>query len=707
MKSLKYIGLSLAIVLGLGFSGCSGGGGSSSDPVTATTVTGQFIDAAVQGLGYLCSSGKRDKTNSNGEYICNVGDNVTFFIGSVNLGTVAAQSAAITPYTLLPNSREAAINLARLLQSVDTSSTDNIIIINTALEASIPTDTDFASSSFEADVQTALGITLISSQDAETSMNEAIIEVGGSIPTDSNSIPTANAGLDQNIATTSQVTLNGSASADANSDPLTYAWSITSKPAGSSATLSNAAIVNPTFTADLDGSYILQLVVNDGMVDSAADTVTITATASTSNSAPVANAGADQTVLSYTTVILNGSGSYDNDGDGLSFNWNFVSKPNGSSVILSDITTANPTFIPDINGTYIIKLIVNDGIVDSMEDTIIIDSINSDISLIKLVLPLIIPNNAQVTVKTLGIDSYGNEIDITNDCFITIKDNAIANYQKQPDHQVWNRVITTSTGNTKIISSYYNLTSEQNLTVVEATYIGGQYTNDLNLAKGNSPYVITDMIQTAPGTVLTIEKGVEVYNDGRNVIQVFGDLNISGSDTSYVYLNSIPINVEDDTNISISYAKFLYGSVYTSGYSLKEFTLSDSVLEHGFYINARNTDTIWKIEKNIFNNSNLNLWNAGSNFSILNNLFTSSSRISISAATDLAINYNSFMNTNTIVIEMSNTNATLDATNNYWNSILNTTIDGMIFDNNDDFIVPATVGYSPFLVLPDLNTPLN
>lgn len=427
----------------------------------------------------------------------------------------------------------------------------------------------------------------------------------------------------------------------------------------------------------------------------------------TSNSAPVANAGSDQTVINATTVTLDGSGSYDNNQDNLLFNWNFVSKPNGSSVTLSDTTSPNPNFVPDINGTYTIQLIVNDSITDSTVDTVIINSINSDISSIKLVLPSTIPNNAQVTVKTLGIDSYGNELDITNDCFITIEDNTIANYQKQPDHQVYNRVITTSTGNTIITSSYYNLTTEQNFTVIEPTYIGGQYTNDLNLFKENSPYVVTDKIQTAPGTVLTIEEGVEVYNDWKNVIQVFGDLNISGSDTSYVYLNSIPINVEDDINISINYAKFLNGSVYTSGYSLKEFSLSNSVLEHGFYVNSRNTDTIWNIKKNIFNNSNLNLWNAGRNFSIVNNLFTNSSRISIGAATDLIINYNSFMNTNTIVMKMETTNATLDATHNYWNTALDTTIDGMIFDNNDDFTVPTTVEYSPFLVLPDLNTPSN
>jgi hypothetical protein len=189
MKQKNILSIVTSLVTAIVLGACSGGGGSSSDPVTATTVTGQFIDAPVQGLGYLCSSGKRDKTNSNGEYICNVGDNVTFFIGSVNLGTVAAQSAAITPYTLFPNNVDAAINLARLLQSLDTDTADAVISVDTVLEANIPTTTDFTATSFETSMEAALGITLVSASEAQTSMNAAIIAVGGTVPTATETTP--------------------------------------------------------------------------------------------------------------------------------------------------------------------------------------------------------------------------------------------------------------------------------------------------------------------------------------------------------------------------------------------------------------------------------------------------------------------------------------------------------------------------------------
>ena len=97
-----------------------------------------------------------------------------------------------------------------------------------------------------------------------------------------NSPPVANAGTDQNVATGTLVTLNGSGSSDpwngcGIKSKLTYSWSFTSRPVGSAATLSSATVNLPTFTADKGGLYVLSLVVYDGTLNSAADTVTVTA----------------------------------------------------------------------------------------------------------------------------------------------------------------------------------------------------------------------------------------------------------------------------------------------------------------------------------------------------------------------------------------------------------------------------------------------
>jgi len=103
------------------------------------------------------------------------------------------------------------------------------------------------------------------------------IPVGGGGGAVTNTAPLANAGANQSVTTGTVVTLDGSASSDANGDALTYSWSFTSKPAGSNTTLSSTTVVKPTFTADVAGTYVLKLVVNDGKVSSAAATVTVTA----------------------------------------------------------------------------------------------------------------------------------------------------------------------------------------------------------------------------------------------------------------------------------------------------------------------------------------------------------------------------------------------------------------------------------------------
>jgi hypothetical protein len=127
----------------------------------------------------------------------------------------------------------------------------------------------------------------------------------------------------------------------------------------------------------VDGSYVVRLVVNDGSVNSAADTVTITA--ATANSAPVANAGADQSVSAGSTVQLDGSGSSDADGDWLTYSWTLVSSPSGSTARLSNANQFNATFTADVAGTYVVRLVVNDGTVSSAADTVSITAASSSL----------------------------------------------------------------------------------------------------------------------------------------------------------------------------------------------------------------------------------------------------------------------------------------------------------------------------------------
>jgi hypothetical protein len=92
-----------------------------------------------------------------------------------------------------------------------------------------------------------------------------------------NDRPVADAGADQSARVRDIVTLSGSA-ADVDSNAFTYSWSFASLPPKSKAAFSDPTSPGPTFKADKEGTYVVDLVVNDGLVDSIADTVTITVT---------------------------------------------------------------------------------------------------------------------------------------------------------------------------------------------------------------------------------------------------------------------------------------------------------------------------------------------------------------------------------------------------------------------------------------------
>jgi hypothetical protein len=88
------------------------------------------------------------------------------------------------------------------------------------------------------------------------------------------------------------------------------------------------------------------------------------------NAAPVAVAGSNQTVAVGESVILNGTDSWDANNDPLTFAWTLTTRPTGSTAILASGTTATPTFTPDVAGTYIARLIVNDGTTNSTPATV-------------------------------------------------------------------------------------------------------------------------------------------------------------------------------------------------------------------------------------------------------------------------------------------------------------------------------------------------
>ena len=174
--------------------------------------------------------------------------------------------------------------------------------------------------------------------------------------------PIANAGKDRNVIAGGSAMLDGGASYDPDGDPITFSWTVMSRPAGSAASLSDPTSATPEFTLDQAGDYALSLTVNNGIADSPPDTAIITATPHLSP--PNADAGPDVPRPLGVAVTLDGHGSDDPNYLPLSYLWSVISVPAESVVADDDLsapTAPVTTFIPDRLGTYRLLLQVDNG----------------------------------------------------------------------------------------------------------------------------------------------------------------------------------------------------------------------------------------------------------------------------------------------------------------------------------------------------------
>jgi LmbE family N-acetylglucosaminyl deacetylase len=196
-----------------------------------------------------------------------------------------------------------------------------------------------------------------------------VFEQAGTSPDQS---PIANAGGDQTVSGGTVVGLNGSASSDPEGSALTYSWTQTGGPA---VTITNASSVVATFPAPpatrLPQVLTFQLAVSDGS-SSSADTTQVTVSG-LPNAVPVANAGADRNVTGGSAVQLDGRASSDADGDSLTYAW---TQTGGTAVTLGGASTSQPTFTAPATQAaaqpLVFQLIVNDGVVNSVADLVVI-----------------------------------------------------------------------------------------------------------------------------------------------------------------------------------------------------------------------------------------------------------------------------------------------------------------------------------------------
>ncbi|WKN43607.1 PKD domain-containing protein [Tunicatimonas pelagia] len=237
-----------------------------------------------------------------------------------------------------------------------------------------------------------VGITTIvltvSDSEGATATDEVIVTVNAP----ANQLPVANAGADQTLldndrSNDESVTLDGSASSD-DVGITTYTWSW--------ANSESASGVNPTIILPI-GTTTITLTVTDAAGATATDEVVIVIN-EPANQPPLASAGQDQTLEDSDgsgdeTVVLDGSGSSDPEGQALTYAWSW---PGGNNAIGETPTITLPV------GETVITLTVTDnqGVTATDEVVIIVVEVVADITLSD---SLIQENQADALVGTLGV----------------------------------------------------------------------------------------------------------------------------------------------------------------------------------------------------------------------------------------------------------------------------------------------------------------
>ena len=314
-----------------------------------------------------------------GNYVLSLVVNDGKIDSAVTSVSVTATTANAAPVANAGSNQNVTIGATVTLDGTTSSDANNESLTYKWTLQSKPSNSSAALSSltsakptFKADLAGTYVATLVVS-DGKANSDLAVVSVLASA---ANSAPVAKAGANQNVVVGTTVTLDGTASTDANGDTLSYKWSLLYKPTNSLATLLSSSTSKPTFTADTAGTYVASLVVNDGQIDSATVAST-TVIAEPLNVAPVANAGPAQTVLKDATVTLTGAASTDANADKLTYKWVLTTKPTGSTASLSSATVVSPTFKADVEGVFVASLIVNDGKLDSAIATVPISSVLS------------------------------------------------------------------------------------------------------------------------------------------------------------------------------------------------------------------------------------------------------------------------------------------------------------------------------------------
>jgi hypothetical protein len=309
-------------------------GSGNTDDVAIANYTWNFTDGSPVTLFGVQPTYRFDNP---GQFIVTL--NVTDIVGNRNSDTMTLTVRDITPPVAYAG-QDMVVEKGTVVTFNGTLSFDNVGIVN-----------------YTWNFTDAIGVTLygVQPQHQFNAYGQFIVtlnvtDAAGNWRTDTMTVtvkditpPSADAGPDQNVNEDVLVAFNGSGSSD-NIGIVNYTWNFT-----------DGALVmlyglQPTYTFNMPGIFVVTLRVTDAEGNWATDNVTVTVRDITP---PSADAGPDQVVDEDSLMAFNGSGSFDNAGID-NYTWNFT---DGAPVRLYG---AKPSYTFKNPGFFIVMLKVTD-----------------------------------------------------------------------------------------------------------------------------------------------------------------------------------------------------------------------------------------------------------------------------------------------------------------------------------------------------------
>lgn len=256
------------------------------------------------------------------------------------------------------------------------------------------------------------------------------------------------------------------------------------------------------------------------------------------------------------------------------------------------------------------------------------------------------------------------------------------------------------------------------------TNVGGIINTNTIWTLDKSPYNMISNIQIAQDIILTVEPGVKIIGNNKN-LEVWGTIKAIGNESQKIQFQTVYLTAKQNgdnrpATLELNGIRFESGSIKGGPRNviilIKNSSLKNILTPIDIYIPGANCF----IENNVFVNcSSITTSLVGSNrvYVRYNSFYSQNSSCIINygnkfQSSDTAftiVSYNSFLSKEKIAAESPTYayfyNSGLDLSNNYWNTNDAGIIQSMILDKNDDLNRLYPINYLPYLNSPHAATP--